>query len=91
MYVYIIFLYLWQQVSWTLFSLCVCVSCTTNEQTIKRNLKVHKVVPILPLPNYRVMRLYAIYSILHISFCNIFIEKEKYNKQQLCVAITKFF
>ena len=33
---------------------------------------------ILPLPINRVMKLYATYSILHISFCNIFVEKEKY-------------
>ena len=46
---------------------------------------------ILPLPNNRVMKLYAIYSILCISFQNIFIKKEKYNEQQLCGAITKFF
>ena len=45
---------------------------------------------ILPLPNNRVMKLYIIYNILHISFHNIFIEKEKYNEQQLCRAITKF-
>ena len=46
---------------------------------------------ILPLPNNRVMKLYAIYSILHISFCNIFVKKEKYNEQQSYGAITKFF
>ena len=36
---------------------------------------------ILPLPNNRVMKLHAIYSILLTSFHNIFIEKEKYNEQ----------
>ena len=46
---------------------------------------------ILPLPNNRVMKLYAIHSILHISFHNISVEKEKFNEQQLCGAITKFF
>ena len=46
---------------------------------------------ILLLPNNRVVKLYAIYRVLHISFCNIFIKKEKYNEQQLCRAITKFF
>ena len=35
---------------------------------------------ILPLPNNRVLKLSAIYSILHISLCNIFVEKEKYNE-----------
>ena len=35
---------------------------------------------ILPLPDNRVMKLYAIYSILCISFHNIFVEKEKYNE-----------
>ena len=37
------------------------------------------------------MKLYAICSILHISFLNIFVKKEKYIEQQLCGAITKFF
>ena len=46
---------------------------------------------ILPLFNNRVMNLYTIYSVLHISFCYIFVEKEKYNEQQLSGAITKFF
>ena len=35
---------------------------------------------ILPLPNNRVMKLSAIYSILQIYFHNIFVEKEKYNE-----------
>ena len=35
---------------------------------------------ILPLSNNRVVKLSAIYSILHISFHNIFVEKEKYNE-----------
>ena len=35
---------------------------------------------ILPSPNNRVMKLYAVYSILLISFHNIFVEKEKNNE-----------
>ena len=35
---------------------------------------------ILPLPNNRVIKLYAICSVLHISFHNIFVEKEKYKE-----------
>ena len=31
---------------------------------------------ILPLPYNRVLKLYTIYNVLHISFCDIFIEKE---------------
>ena len=34
----------------------------------------------LPLPNNRVVKLSTIYSILSNSFCNIFVEKEKYNE-----------
>ena len=49
---------------------------------------MHKVVSYIPpLPINRVVKLFAIYNILH----NIFMEKEKYNIQQICGAITKFF
>ena len=54
-----------------------CLSHTTT------TLKMHKegsVLYILPLPNNRVMKLCAIYSILCISFHNVFVEKEKYNE-----------
>ena len=34
------------------------------------------------------MKMCAIYSILHFSFHNIFIEKDKYNEQQLCSSFS---
>ena len=51
----------------------------------------HASLYTLPLPVNRMMKLFVIYNILCISFCNIFVEKEKYKDQQLCGAIAKFF
>ena len=43
------------------------------------------------LPNIRTMKLLTIYSTLHISLCNIFIEKEKYHKLQLHWPVSNLY
>ena len=58
-------------------ALSLSLSCTTSEQMNETQSVQGSPLFILPLPNNRVMKLYAIYSILHISFHNIFIEKGK--------------
>ena len=67
-------------------SLCNSVYLSHNPENMQSSL-----LYILPLPNNREVKLSAIYSKLHISFQNIFAEKEKYNEYWICVAITKFF
>ena len=43
------------------------------------------------LPNIRTMKLLTIYSTLHISLHNIFIEKEKYHKLQLHWPVSNLY
>ena len=56
-----------------MYNISLCFFDITNELESAQGSPLY----ILPLPNNRVMKLYAIYSILHISFCNIFVKKEK--------------
>ena len=62
-----------------------CFPCNSNSIIIiilvTLSSKVCKVVFYIPsLPNNRIVKLFAIYSVLHISLHNIFVKKEKYHE-----------
>ena len=67
-----------------------------NTDTTTYNASNHKNVPGSPLyipslPNIRTMKLLTLYSTLHISLCNIFVEKEKYHELQLHWAVSNLY
>ena len=55
---------------------------TTNNTSTHKSMQGNPLY-IPSLPNIRTMTLLTIYSTLHISLHNIFVEKEKYHKLQL--------